>query len=255
MSAGPRAPFSATTPPAGSDARFAIYYAPEVDSPLERFGCRWLGRSARMDGRCEAAHAPPAVPGLTAAQMADLLASPAHYGFHGTLKAPFHLRSPSQLPALYADLQAFADHQRPLRLPPLRLRRMKRYLALVPTEDSSDLDALAEACVRTFDPYRRPASAAELVRRRAAGLSPQEDAYLLRWGYPYVMAAFRFHLTLAGPVAEDAVMASLIGTLTERLSEIDLSGVAMSSLCLFVQERQGSLFRCQHRFALRADNG
>src|SRR5229473_956510 len=39
-------------------------------------------------------------------------------------------------------------------------------------------------------------SARELAKRRRAGLTAAQEALLARWGYPYVMDAFRFHLTL-----------------------------------------------------------
>ena len=47
-------------------------------------------------------------------------------------------------------------------------------------------------------PFARPPGAAELERRRKAGLSAAQEKMLLRWGYPYVLDEFRFHLTLTG---------------------------------------------------------
>ena len=38
--------------------------------------------------------------------------------------------------------------------------------------------------VRDLDAFRAPPSEAEVARRRAAGLTPAQDAHLLRWGYP-----------------------------------------------------------------------
>lgn len=35
--------------------------------------------------------------------------------------------------------------------------------------------------------------AAGLARRRERPLSPQQEIYLARWGYPYVLEEFRFH--------------------------------------------------------------
>src|SRR5690554_5056560 len=66
-------------------ARYAIYYAPEPGSPLDRFGAAWLGRSAWTGEPV----AQPAVEGLDPEQLAAMTAEPRLYGFHGTLKPPF----------------------------------------------------------------------------------------------------------------------------------------------------------------------
>jgi len=42
------------------------------------------------------------------------------------------------------------------------------------------------------------AAAAELARRRTLRLTAEQDAMLARWGYPYVLEDFRFHMTLTG---------------------------------------------------------
>ena len=64
---------------------------------------------------------------------------------------------------------------------------------------------MAAACVRDLDGFRAPASAAELARRRAVGLSVCQDALLVQWGYPYVMEEFKFHLTLSGRLLKEDV--------------------------------------------------
>ena len=50
--------------------------------------------------------------------------------------------------------------------------------------------------MRATEPHRLRPDAAELARRRGAGLSAGEDALLVRWGYPHVMERWRFHMTL-----------------------------------------------------------
>lgn len=84
----------------------------------------------------------------------------------------------------------------------MTLARLGGFIALVPEQPSAGLGELAADCVRAFDPFRMPADAAELARRRAGGLTPRQDALLAQWGYPYVMDEFRFHLTLTGKLAE-----------------------------------------------------
>jgi hypothetical protein len=191
------------------------------------------------------------VAGLTPDETQTVLSAVAHYGFHGTLKAPFFLRAPDLMPALIEAVQTFAASQRPFYLPPLRLQRMNRFLALMPASASAELDTLAGACVRHFDPFRRAPSTAELARRRAAGLNARQEQHLVRWGYPYVFDEFRFHLTLAGPVNGDEMATRLTCALHARLDGLDLDAVAMTSVCLFIQERPDRPFRCHSRHALK----
>ena len=70
------------------------------------------------------------------------------------------------------------------------------FLALRETVPCPPLQALADACVEQLDPFRAPPSEAELARRRRANLTPQQDAMLVRWGYPYVFDTWFFHMTL-----------------------------------------------------------
>jgi phosphonate metabolism protein PhnN/1,5-bisphosphokinase (PRPP-forming) len=70
------------------------------------------------------------------------------------------------------------------------------FLALVPDGDPAPLHILAARCVRELDGFRRPLSEEELARRRKVLLTARQDANLLRWGYPYVLDDFRFHMTL-----------------------------------------------------------
>jgi hypothetical protein len=58
---------------------------------------------------------------------------------------------------------------------------------------------VARTCVTGLQTLAAPLSSDELARRRRKGaLSIQEDALLVRWGYPYVLDRYRFHLSLTG---------------------------------------------------------
>jgi len=184
--------------------RYAVYYAPPEGSPLDRFGRAWLGRDAATGADVE----PPTLPGLDRARWREITAEPRRYGFHGTLKPPFALADGRQADDLLAAVAGFAAGRAGFVLPPLRLARLSGFLALIPSMPSEPLAALAADCVRTFDAFRAPPGEAELARRRRAGLDPRQEANLLRWGYPYVMEDFRFHLTLTcrlGPDEADRV--------------------------------------------------
>jgi putative phosphonate metabolism protein len=219
--------------------RYAVYYAPEPDTALAAFGAAWLGWDAET--RAERAH--PALPGLPR-PVADLTAAPRRYGFHGTLKAPFRL-APGRTPAeLDAALAALAAAERAFELPPLRLEALGPFLAIVPAAPAPRLDAIAATCVAAIDAFRAPLGPEERARR-AEGLSPAQRRLLDRWGYPFVMEEFRFHLTLTGPLEtpdRDATAVALDRVLAPILAERQ----CFSSLCLFGEPATGPfhLLRC-----------
>ena len=155
--------------------RYAIYFTPP-EGEFAALGAAWLGWDAAQG--CAAAH--PEVSGLPA-PVAEITETPRKYGLHATIKPPFAL----------AEGQAVT-------LEGLQIAALGRFLALVPVGDQGALCALAARAVAAFEPWRAPLTEAQVARRRAGGLSPAQDALLLRWGYPYVMEEFRFHITLTG---------------------------------------------------------
>lgn len=100
-----------------------------------------------------------------------------------------------------AAFDGFCSTVAPVSLDGLSLARLGRFLALVPQGDETELRSLAANTLRAFEPFRARLSEGELARRRAAALNAEQDALLLQWGYPYVMQAFRFHITLTGKLA------------------------------------------------------
>ena len=170
--------------------RVALYWTPCPSDPLHAAGSAWLGRDAEVG----VAVRQPAVEGI-----AGLTAAARVYGFHATLRPPMRLATgwAEFLGAAHRVAAAVA----PFRMPRLVVDEMGGFLALREAEACPALWELADACVAGTDVHRLRAGAAELASRRAAGLSAMEDALLLRWGYPYVMEAWRFHVTLSGRLA------------------------------------------------------
>ena len=71
-----------------------------------------------------------------------------------------------------------------------------------------------------------------------------------RWGYPYVLDQFRYHMTLAGPVPEDqraAVRDALWLAYRERASSV----VEIDALSVMRQDEPGGRFRVLRRCRLR----
>ncbi|WP_425091045.1 DUF1045 domain-containing protein [Tropicimonas sp. S265A] len=175
-----------------SFTRFAIYYLP-TDKTLASFGAAWLG----WDVCAGRSVAQPDVGGI-----GDVTATPRKYGFHGTLKPPFRVCGGVEAAQLEDAVAALAERTAPARCDGLALSRLGRFLALTPIGDASEIGRVAAACVSDLDTFRAPPTMAELARRRRARLSPLQEAMLTRWGYPYVMDAFRFHLTLTGTLPD-----------------------------------------------------
>lgn len=222
-------------------ARSAIYFAPAPGSALEAFGCTWLGRG--LDG----ARLPqPVVDGIEPARLTEITRSPRHYGFHATLKAPFGLAQ-GRSGALEEAVAAFASARTPFEIA-LRVGSLGGFIAFLAAEPFAALDALAADCVEAFDRFRAPLTEAEIARRRASGLSPRQDAHLLRYGYPYVLDDFRFHMTLTERLhapERDHVLAIL----AERAQGICAAPLTIDAISIFEQSSRDAPFALRRRFA------
>lgn len=187
-------------------SRYAVFVTPSPGAFAEA-AAAWLGWDAAA-GR-ERRH--PALDGLPA-PAAEITATPRKYGFHGTIKPPFALKDDASADELAEALRAQCAGLMPVRLAGLEVAALGGFAAMRPVGDAGALSRLAAATVEGLDAFRAPPGAAELARRRAAGLTPAQEALLARWGYPYVMEEFRFHMTLTGPLAapaREAVRAAL----------------------------------------------
>ncbi len=184
---------------------------------------------------------------LTQPELPDIAAVTADarsYGFHCTLKAPMRLAT--SYAALLDDVRGLAGALHPFELPRLAVAELSGFLALRETEPSPALQALADACVAWLDGHREPPDAAELERRRGAGLPPDADALLLRWGYPGVFGRWRFHMTLTRRLSDEerpfwrAEAERHFGPVLEMRRRVE-------SLCLFTQAEPGAPFLLAER--------
>lgn len=210
--------------------RAALYFAPPADHSLSRTAAEWLGRDAWSGA---AVRSGP-VAGFDSAERKALTAEPRRYGFHATLKAPFRLGDGDNLGDLRAAVVAFARAAHAVTIPALRLERIGPFFALTPADVVPDLQDLAAAVVRDFEPFRAPLTPAEIARRRPERLTERQRAYLDAWGYPYVFDEFRFHMTLTGPVPEER-QAAMAAVLEARFAAFIGRPLAVDTLCLFVE--------------------
>ncbi len=221
--------------------RYAIFHAPPEGGALADFGARWLGWDPARGRR--RAHPPSPDPAVA---VSEVTRTPRRYGFHATLKPPFRTAAPRA--ELDAAVAALAARTAPFDAPPLALRRLGRFLALVPSAPCARLDALAHACVSGLDAFRAPASEEELARRRAAGLTPRQEEMLRRWGYPYAGEEFRFHMTLTGSLDPDEAEA-VERVLAAMTAPLTAAPTPVRDICLF-GEAQDGFFHVVRRFAL-----
>mmetsp|Transcript_6928 Transcript_6928/g.11036 ORF Transcript_6928/g.11036 Transcript_6928/m.11036 type:complete len:227 (+) Transcript_6928:67-747(+) len=221
--------------------RYAVYYTPEPGTPLAVFGASWLGwDSALAEVRPHLNVGPLDLAGITA--------TPRKYGFHGTIKPPFVLAQGRGVDDLADALARICADVAPLDLNGLKLSRLGRFLALVPDGPAPALTGLAARVVQELDGFRAPATEAELAKRRAVRLNPAQDAHLIRWGYPYVLDQFRFHMTLTGRLKKND-LAEVERALEEQVTALNLSPYKMTGLTL-LGEDAGGRFHQIHRYAL-----
>ena len=225
-------------------ARYAIYYAPPSSTDLWRFGSGILGYDAETG---EDIPFPPGKP-LDGPDWRCLTEEPRRYGFHGTLKAPFHLMAGVSEEALLAELRHVAGEQTSFDVPELAVALLGSFVALVPAGAQPRLDALAADCTRSLDRFREPLSAPDRARRLKVPLSERQVMQLDEWGYPYVFEDFRFHMTLTGslpPERGEPVRAALAARYAELPPRLQVDAVTV-----FRQDDGEGRFRILERVAL-----
>ena len=224
--------------------RYAIYYVSAPGSDLDRFGSHLLGYDAFSGEELP-------FPGGVTPDWRDLTRDPRKYGFHATLKAPMALAEGKTEADLLAACEAFAAA--PRNIPAIRpvVDSISGFIAVVPAEPSADLEQLAADCTRDFDSFRAPLTAEDRARRNPSALTPRQCEYLDRWGYPYVMEDFRFHMTLTGRL-DAGRREPVLAMLRNRFSTIGLETLAIDRIAIFRQEENAnSRFRIVKHWKLR----
>ena len=220
-------------------SRLAVYFAPRPGAFADR-AARWLGWDAET-GRPLPQTAPPGI-----ADPAAITAAPARYGFHGTLRAPFRPAEGLTAEAAGEAVAALAARLAPVVCEGLRIEVLDGFLALTPVGCADALARFAAAVVEGTDALRAPLTEAEIARRRPESLSPRQKALLHRWGYPFVMEEFRFHLTLTDRLDDPA---PVLAALAAHFAPVLPRPFAIEDLCLFGEDA-GGRFHLLHRYAL-----
>lgn len=173
-------------------SRYAIYLVAEP-GPLADFSAKWLGWDIVTGTEVQQ----PSDDGFPL-PVKEITASPAKYGFHGTIKPPFRLAPGRDLDGLIEATTKLLAKESPMQIERLRLVSLGSFLALIPARDTRALRSLAEVVVTELDAFRAPMTSDERARRNPKGLSARQKELLDLWGYPYVLEEFQFHMTLSG---------------------------------------------------------
>ena len=226
--------------------RYAIYFAPNSEHALGEFGNAWLGHDPVHGYDISR----PTIAGLAMKEIVKITSIPKRYGFHGTLKPPFELAwGYSKNNFIKAAAQLAANHAPCYLSRGFSLTTIGKFLALTPTDTSIELSDLAAACVQGLDQYRMPLTQNNLAARRQNGLTSRQDALLVRWGYPFVLDEFRFHLTLTNAIGKDQCD-QLADLLRPILNPIITKPIAIDTIAVFGDPGQGRNFQLLKRIAL-----
>lgn len=235
--------------PVESGPRYAIYFAPPPETALHALGSTWLGRDSVSGDVLEQ----PAIPGMSEARFHEITTNPRRYGFHATLKPPFHLKPDFTVDDLLEATQRLARAQEPIETA-FAPRQLSGFLALMQARSRAETRALAAAAVEKLDPFRALASDGELERRRKAGLSAAQETLLQRWGYPYVMGEFRFHMTLSHRLADtgegEGEASILRAAALVHFAPIIETRQAIDTLAVFREDAPGQPFTQIEQFLL-----
>jgi putative phosphonate metabolism protein len=225
--------------------RYAIYFAPHEDSELHQLASRWLGRDAST-GELEEPNLPASI---SRDAWRAATEDPRRYGFHATLKPPFQLVNGASTEALKASLEKIADEHTAFTLPPLTLGALGHFLALILSAPSPSLHQLADDCVRDLDCLRASSDASDLAKRMRPSHSVAEQQNLIRWGYPYVLDTWKFHMTLTNSL-QPKELELFRDHLAQRFAELCQQPMRCDSICLFEEPAPGAPLLLTARFLL-----
>lgn len=194
--------------------RYAVYFSPEPETALAKFGSKWLGLDIASN-KIQASPTP-------------YVESPRRYGFHATLKAPMRLADGVGFNDFRSGVERLASQLKSIELGVLRLDQIGDFLALKTDHKYHEaVSDIAWRCTKELDIFRAPLSHEE--RKKRSNLTPAESENLERWGYPYVNDSFRFHMTLTSSLSQDD-LTTAIKTVAPMVPD---ETTKLNSICIF----------------------
>jgi len=211
-------------------ARYAIYYTPPRKSLLESAGALWLGRTAHRYGQI-----PKEIPeGFFKQEYYQIIESPRWYGFHGTIRAPFELAENCTPEQFTKDVTRICADHVPFAFSGLAVSCFGGFLALTPTAGYLELVKLHSDLVRKLDGLRAPLASFDLKRHLDKKLSERQERLLRRFGYPFVLEEYRFHMTLTGTI-DDRVRRAYKDKLEHILNPYLNQPVPVNEVTIYMQ--------------------
>ncbi|TCP90190.1 uncharacterized protein DUF1045 [Rhizobium sp. PP-CC-2G-626] len=225
--------------------RYAICFTPPIHDPLSVAAAEWLGRNVYSGDLCEQL----SVAGCSAQDVAFYTAVPRRYGFHGSIKAPFPLATDRTESALLKAMMRFAGDIPPFEIPDLEVSWLGSAFGLSPRVPCEPMTHLAARVVQDFDEFRAPFTEQDIERLDSDKLTAPQFSNLHRWGHPFVMDEFRFHMMLTGPMTA-AMRAKMEGPLRAQFEPLLAQPVKVASLALFIEPGAGAPLRVHSQHPL-----
>lgn len=217
--------------------RYAIYYAPDSDSTLHTLLSSLLGRDALRNTPLQQA----VLPGIAPELLQKLTATPAHYGVHATLKAPFYLLEGVTESLLLTRVRELAAACRPFDTPPITLNLLEQsFFALTCVRPCPSLCALEMRFVMALDNLRAPLTPQDIARR--GPLSVRQHQNLITWGYHKVLADFVFHISLSTAITDEQLVVQLEPVLRDYLHAVLHTQLHIQGVSVFKQHTAQSPF-------------
>jgi len=184
-------------------SRYAIYYAPPKESNLEKFGRYWFGwdpLNAKLINNKQRINYLNGfgIKNLKNIDKNVLIAK--KYGFHGTLIPPFKLNKNYSTNLLFKKTEDIAKKFKKFKFYKFKLKKINNFYAFVQNKKNNNINKLSNRLVRELFKFRSPLTKKEIDRRNPSKLSKLQLNILYKWGYPYLMSEFNFHMTLASEV-------------------------------------------------------
>lgn len=225
--------------------RYAVYFTPPP-SALAVFGASWLGwdvASGREVEQISAAELPKPIDQITK--------QPRPYGFHATLRPPIALPFGIQGADFIDATRQLAKDLSPISKVELSLSKIGSFFALTAPNNAKELSFLSSVLVMGLNCHRRELSREQYAKRSVGkSLNREQKHNLERYGYPYVLREFRFHMTLTGPIKEDdqAATRTVLQTLTANITS---TATSINDVSIVGEDADGNFHEVE-RIALGA---
>ena len=207
------------------EIRHALYFVPDENSPLGLLGSSVLGRSLARGVPVER----PVLKGIPKDELIRNTLKASAYGFHAPLVAPF--RSLMGEGELTAFLEGLLSGRKKITLPRLSIETPRgAFTALVPEFMPEELSELEKLLVTSLAPVMDR----NAPRKDRGPLTKRQGDYYERFGYPFVLEEYRFHMTLGDTADEKFALG-----LRELFDPAALAPSKMAELCLGRQEGGG----------------